>query len=253
MLKWTVAALTDRGAKRTDNQDNFLVSDDNRIFVVADGMGGALGGATASRLTVEAIGKLWEQDPVDLADDEAINRWLFDAINTANENVFAYSNEHPSVRGMGTTVVVGVQAEGGKIHIAHVGDSRAYLVRKGAATLLTQDHSLVMELYKTGQINEQQMKDSPFKSYITRCVGHKNKLEVDQSPRELEPGDYIILCTDGLTAVLHDEEIGEVIESTPEPATACNELVRRTLEGGAPDNVTVLVIRYDGETDTNGN
>lgn len=253
MLKWTVAALTDRGAKRTDNQDNYLVSDDNRIFVVADGMGGALGGATASRLTVEAIGNFWQQEPVDLADADAINKWLFNAINTANENVFAYSNEHPSVRGMGTTVVVGVQSNSKKIHIAHVGDSRAYLVRRGQATLLTQDHSLVMELYKTGQINEQQMKDSPFKSYITRCVGHKNKLEVDLSPRELEAGDCIILCTDGLTAVLHDEEIGEIIEQLPEPESACSELVRRTLEGGAPDNVTVLVIRYDGESTSNGN
>lgn len=247
MLKWTVAALTDRGAKRADNQDNFLVSDDNRVFVVADGMGGALGGATASRLTVESIGKFWEQAPVDLSDDEAIHEWLVEAVNIANENVFAYSTEHPSVRGMGTTVVVAVQTDSRKIHIAHVGDSRAYLVREGRATLLTQDHSLVMELFKNGQINEQQMKDSPFKSYITRCVGHRNKLEVDQAPRELQPGDWIILCTDGLTAVLHDEQIGEVIESITEPTSACNELVRLTLEGGAPDNVTVLAIRYHGE------
>ena len=92
MLKWTVAALTDRGAKRNDNQDNFLVSDDNRVFVVADGMGGALGGATASRLTVEAIGKFWEQAPVDLSDDDAIHEWLIEAVNLANENVFSYSS-----------------------------------------------------------------------------------------------------------------------------------------------------------------
>lgn len=252
MLRWTVAALSDQGAKRADNQDNYYVSKDQRVFVVADGMGGALGGATASLLTVESIQKVWEDNPPKLNDNEEIRRWLIEAINVANNSVFAFSIENPSVKGMGTTVVVGIHSDSGELHIAHVGDSRAYLIRDGQATLLTQDHSLVMELFRSGHITEEQMRESPFKNYITRCVGHKSKVEVDESPRQLEAGDWVLLCTDGLTAVLTDEQIATIISKVENPKGACKELVMQTLSGGAPDNVTVIAIKFS-EDQTNSN
>ncbi|MBX9689976.1 MAG: Stp1/IreP family PP2C-type Ser/Thr phosphatase [Candidatus Obscuribacterales bacterium] len=245
MLKWTSAALSDQGVKRADNQDNFFISDDKRVFVVADGMGGAMGGSIAARLTVNAIENLWKETPADLDDPESIDKWLILAVNRANETVFGFSEENPSVKGMGTTVVVAVQDNQDCIHIGHLGDSRAYLVRDGLCEVLTQDHSLVMELFRGGHITEEQMRESPFKHYITRCVGHKDRVELEHNPKNLKGGDWILLCTDGLTAVLSDEHIAEVLSSSESPEAACSTLVEMTLEGGAPDNVTVIVIAYE--------
>lgn len=240
--------MSDQGVKRADNQDNFYISEDNRVFVVADGMGGALGGSIASRLTVNAIENFWKEQPCDLSDVEAIAAWLAEAVNKANETVFGFSEENPSVKGMGTTVVVGVQDLKGSIHIGHLGDSRAYLIRGEEWEVLTQDHSLVMELFRGGHITEEQMKESPFKHYITRCVGHKDRVELEHNPKELQSGDWILLCTDGLTAVLQDDEIAEVLREAADPEKACQKLVDLTLEGGAPDNVTVIAVRYEEDS-----
>ncbi len=239
--------MSDQGVKRADNQDNFYVSEDKRVFVVADGMGGALGGSIAARLTVNSIENFWKESPADLDSEEAIAAWLAGAVNKANETVFGFSEENPSVKGMGTTVVVGVQDNKGSIHIGHLGDSRAYLVRDKQYEVLTQDHSLVMELFRGGHITEEQMKESPFKHYITRCVGHKDRVELEHTPKELQKGDWILMCTDGLTAVLEDEQIAEVLAASEEPEQACKTLVEMTIEGGAPDNVTVIAVKYDEE------
>lgn len=247
MLKWTSACLSDQGVKRADNQDNYYVSDDKRVFVVADGMGGALGGSIASRLTVNAIENFWKESPCDLDDDKAIEEWLVAAVNRANDTVFGFSEENPSVKGMGTTVVIGIQDNKGYIHVGHLGDSRAYLVRDGKPEVLTQDHSLVMELYRGGHITEEQMKESPFKHYITRCVGHKDRVDLDHNPKELQAGDWILMCTDGLTAVLNDEEIADVLSTANDPEEACKTLVDLTIQGGAPDNVTVVAVKYQEE------
>jgi protein phosphatase len=245
MLKWTSASLSDQGVKRADNQDNCFISDDKRVFVVADGMGGAHGGSIASRLTVNSIESLWREAPADLDDEKKIDEWLEAAVNKANDTVFGFSEENPSVKGMGTTVVVGVQDNKGCIHIGHLGDSRAYLVRNGSYEVLTQDHSLVMELFRGGHITEEQMKESPFKHYITRCVGHKDRVELEQIPKQLQAGDWLLMCTDGLMAVLQDDQIAEVINGSETPEQACRTLVDQTLAGGAPDNVTVVVVKYE--------
>ncbi len=247
MLKWTCASLSDQGVKRADNQDNFYISDDHRVFVVADGMGGALGGSIASRLTVNAIEQLWKEAPCNLDDEDSIEEWLATAVNKANDTVFGFSEENPSVKGMGTTVVMGVQDNNSCVHIAHLGDSRAYLVRGSEFEVLTCDHSLVMELFRGGHITEEQMKESPFKHYITRCVGHKDRVELDHNPREMKAGDWLLLCTDGLTAVLQDDEIAEVLNTSENPDQACKTLVELTLKGGAPDNVTVVAVKYEEE------
>lgn len=241
--------MSDQGVKRADNQDNYYISDDKRVFVVADGMGGAQGGSIAARLTVNAIENLWSQSPANLDDEAEVDEWLVAAVNKANEIVFGFSEENPSVKGMGTTVVVGVQDNKGFIHLGHLGDSRAYLVRNGSYQVLTQDHSLVMELFRGGHITEEQMKESPFKHYITRCVGHKDRVELEQNPRQLKAGDWLLMCTDGLTAVLQDEQIAEVLGRSKSPEEACKTLVNMTLAGGAPDNVTVVVIKYHEDDD----
>ncbi len=145
---------------------------------------------------------------------------------------------------MGTTVVVGVQSTEDHLQIAHVGDSRAYLLRNGQPKLLTTDHSVVQEMVRAGRLTEEQARINPYKNLITRCLGHEPEVEVDQTPVDLRPSDWIVLCTDGLSTVLRDEQISAVIDKDVDPQDVCDALVKLTLDGGAPDNVTVVAIQY---------
>jgi protein phosphatase len=254
MLKWRAAARTDAGCQRQRNEDNYYVSPDNRVFAVADGMGGAVGGAKASKLAVEAIEKRWKEIPPPASDRESIQKWLLETVTLANQSVWHEAEEDSTVRGMGTTVVVAVQGDDNYLEIAHVGDSRAYLLRDGKPTLLTNDHSVVQEMVRAGRLTEEQARINPYKNLITRCLGHEEKVEVDQTPVELKRGDWIVLCSDGLPTVLRDEQICDVVSTTHEPDGVCEELVKLTLDGGAPDNVTVVVVNYfDNDDSDNGN
>jgi protein phosphatase len=255
MLKWRAAALTDAGCQRQRNEDSYYVSPDQRVFAVADGMGGAAAGALASRLAIEAIDKLWKENPPHGTDHEAIRSWLNEAVALANRAVWHVAEEDASVRGMGTTVVVAVQAEDNHLQIAHVGDSRAYLLREGKSVLLTNDHSVVQEMVRAGRLTEEQARINPYKNLITRCLGHDVEVEVDQTPVEIRPKDWVVLCSDGLPTVLRDEEICQALEGSKElePEVVCEELVKRTLDGGAPDNVTVVAIKYVADDSDNGN
>ncbi|MBY0359322.1 MAG: Stp1/IreP family PP2C-type Ser/Thr phosphatase [Candidatus Obscuribacterales bacterium] len=244
MLKWRVAQKTHEGKQRPKNEDNCYVSPDERVFVVADGMGGALGGARASKLTIDAIEQLWKDHRPHSNDSEQIKQWLKEAVGLANRSVFSTAEQDVSVRGMGTTVVVAVQSEDNHMHIAHVGDSRAYLVRQDKSMLLTQDHSVVQEMVRAGRLTEEQARINPYKNLITRCLGHDDKVEVELTPVEIKPDDWVVLCTDGLPTVLRDEQIGSLVNNQKDPEGACGELVNQTLEGGAPDNVTVVVVKY---------
>lgn len=244
MLKWRAAARTDAGCQRQRNEDNYYMSPDQRVFAVADGMGGAVGGAKASKLAVEAIEKQWKDNPPPQDDREAIEKWIVEAVNMANDAVWQEAEEDAAVRGMGTTVVVAVQADTNFIQIGHVGDSRAYLLRDGKPMLLTNDHSVVQEMVRAGRLTEEQARINPYKNLITRCLGHEEKVEIDQIPVDVKPKDWIVLCSDGLPTVLRDEQICDVVAKKTEPDVVCDELVKQTLDGGAPDNVTVVAIQY---------
>ncbi len=249
MLKWRAAAITNAGCQRERNEDNYYVSADQRVFVVADGMGGAVGGAKASKLAVDAIESLWRDTPPHATDRLSIKQWLEKAVAQANHSVFQVAKKDASVRGMGTTVVVAVQGEDDHLQIAHVGDSRAYLLRDGKSVLLTNDHSVVQEMVRAGRLTEEQARINPYKNLITRCLGHEVEVEVDQTPIELKAKDWILLCSDGLSTVLRDEQISAALERFHEPEEVCQELVKQTIAGGAPDNVTVVAIQYfqDGD------
>lgn len=244
VLVWKVAAVTDRGLCRDENQDRFYVSPDHRVFVVADGVGGMAGGSRASQLAVEAVESYWKSHPPDLNDKQAIQQWLADAVSEANLTIFNTASRDPSVQNMATTIVVAVQSDQGALQIAHVGDSRAYLIREGKTVVLTQDHSVVMEMLLKGMLTPEQFRTSPFKNYLTRCVGHEGKVEIDKTPVELKPDDWILLCTDGLSSVVDEEEVCQIVERSDTPEKACQSLVERTLDGGAPDNVTIVAIHY---------
>lgn len=252
MVKWRAAAQTDAGCQRQRNEDSYFVSPDQRVFAVADGMGGAVGGAMASRLAVEAIENLWKSKPPPATDQQSIKEWLEEAVSAANRAVWVAAEEDASVRGMGTTVVVAVQSEENHMQIAHVGDSRAYLLREGKAVLLTNDHSVVHEMVRAGRLTEEQARINPYKNLITRCLGHDVQVEVDQTPLEVKENDYVVLCSDGLPTVLRDEEISAVLKKQQDPDGVCAELVQQTIDGGAPDNVTVVVIHYLESESDNG-
>ncbi len=246
MLKWSVAAKTDAGCQRQRNEDNYYVSPDERLFVVADGMGGAAGGAKASKLAVETLEKEWQTNPPANHDAEIVRKWLVQTVNKANQAIFNERESSSTVKGMGTTLVVGVQADDNRLEIAHVGDSRAYLLREDKCVLLTNDHSVVQEMVRAGRLTEAQARTNPYKNLITRCLGHEKRVEIDQVPVELKPKDWIVFCSDGLSTVLLDDQISEVVSKKDEPNLVCDELVKQTLDGGAPDNVTVVAVHYLG-------
>lgn len=244
MLKWCASGLTDAGCERKSNEDTFFVSPDMRVFAVADGMGGVVGGAMASKITTEAIEKLWNEHPPHLNDRESIRNWLNDAVITANRLVWGAAEKDQSLKGMGTTVVIGVQSDDNLIQIAHVGDSRAYLLRGNEVNLVTKDHSVVQEMVASGRLTEEQARVNPYRNLITRCLGQQSQVEIDKNLVAVQNGDTIVLCSDGLPEVLRDDEILDVVRNIDNAESMCKMLIKRTVDGGAPDNVTVIVIHY---------
>ena len=212
-------------------------------MVVADGMGGAVGGKLASKLAVEGIERFQSEHPLRDLQADSIGEWLKAAVSYANRSIWDRAEADRSVLGMGSTIVVTVQFDS-RLQIANVGDSRAYLFRDGRIKQLTEDHSEVADMILRGELTPEEARISPYKNLINRCLGHEEQVEINQTTWKLQSDDWIILCSDGLPTVLRDEQIGDVLESSDTPQRACEELVNHTLSGGAPDNVTVIAIRY---------
>jgi protein phosphatase len=254
-LTWQVAGITDRGLVRADNQDNYYISSDERVFVVADGMGGTKGGATASKIAVETVKQMWDEQRPDTKDKEAVQNWLQEAVTKANNNICDEADGSVGCKGMGTTIVVAVQPEEGEeIHIAHVGDSRAYVLKEGTIEPVTNDHSVVMEMMRKDRLTPEQCRTNPFRHLLTRCLGHERDVEVDKTNVGLADPAWMVLCSDGLSSVVPDEEIGSTIIACDSAGEVCQKLLTKTIDAGAPDNVTIVVVKYgfdegqDGDT-----
>jgi protein phosphatase len=229
------SAVTDVGKKRTNNQDSYFVSD--KWCVVADGMGGHNGGEVASRTAIDIIKKSLMQQSIN------IEILLRNAIYNANTAVYNMSLEDPSLEGMGTTAVLCYLDENEAI-IAHVGDSRAYHISPLGMRQITSDHSIVQQLIESGTITPQEAKNHPQKNLITRAIGTESSIDVDISHLEFCKGDFILLCTDGLTAFVSDKEIESVIkENGSDTQSAANKLVGLANSGGGADNITVILIQ----------
>ncbi|HEX9123462.1 MAG TPA: Stp1/IreP family PP2C-type Ser/Thr phosphatase [Actinomycetota bacterium] len=235
-MRVRAAAATDIGMVRERNEDSYLV--DEPLFAVADGMGGHLGGEVASRLAVETLERLFHRREGELPDQ----------VREANRAVFERSVVDRSVAGMGTTLTVAM-VEGNRIRLAHVGDSRAYLLRDGVLRLLTEDHTLVHRMVQEGEISEQEAEVHPQRSILTRALGVDLWVEVDEDDLEVRPSDRILLCTDGLTGMVHEDQIREILAAGRDPRETAEELVRRANESGGIDNITVVILDVD-ETDT---
>ena len=227
------AGLTDTGRRRRQNEDAFVC--EPPLFAVADGMGGAQAGELASRLAAAAI----EEGGSAIEGEEGVAR----VVQDANARIFEHSARDPAAAGMGTTATVALVDEAqGTATLAHVGDSRAYRYRDGVLEQLTADHSLVGELVRSGRLTEDEAAVHPHRSVITRALGTEADVDVDTRTVDLAPGDLVLICSDGLSAMVRDDEIVRLLESTSgDPHDAADALVRAANAAGGEDNVTVVL------------
>jgi len=238
-----LASRSHVGQIRTANEDSCDTverADRTRLLVVADGMGGHQGGATASRTTVATISELFLRDISNNVSNN-IEKMIQRAIASANTRVYEMSLQDPLLEGMGTTVVALVLETHHRATIAHVGDSRAYRCRRGQIEALTTDHSVVAEMQRRGLISADEAAIHPRRNEILRSVGVLPEVEIDVTSVKVAPGDRFVLCSDGLTGVVRDDEIAAVVQAET-PATAVDVLIRMANERGGPDNITVQVV-----------
>jgi serine/threonine protein phosphatase PrpC len=239
-LKIDVAALTDVGCVRTNNEDGFGYDLATRVFVVCDGMGGMAAGEVASATAVKELVENFSQDAGSEASTE--DR-LYRAIVSANEQVYRLAQTSEELRGMGTTLVSAC-IDGRKLLIGNVGDSRAYFLRGGVCAQITNDHSFLAEQVRKGAMNIEEAKASPLQSVITRAIGSAETVEPDIFTGDLEAGDIVLLTTDGLTRYADAKAIAMLIFSSTSLHDACQALIDRAKHLGAVDNVTCLLLQF---------
>lgn len=245
--------MTDVGRQRRHNEDNVLVKPELGLYVVADGMGGHNAGDVASKLTTTSLQNFFEatktgsEIPSELiessgpADVDA--RRIVAAVKKANRDVFTISSTHSQHHGMGSTVVALHIGEPGKVHVAHVGDSRCYRVRDGKIEQLTRDHSLINDAIDLKpDLTDEELARLP-KNIITRALGMKDQVKVDIRTEETRPGDLFLLCSDGLSGMISDRQMLEVLSVTDDPAEACELLIAEANDAGGNDNISALLVR----------
>ena len=262
-----VFGRTDVGKMREHNEDAFVVADLTRgnatlqpevrshtigdrgtLFMVADGMGGAAAGEIASAMAIEAVLRevtdalASAERPTDDAFATSIKR----ATAAANAEIHTFALEHPEFRGMGTTATVAAVL-GDTVYLAQVGDSRAYLVRGGIAAQITKDQSLMQKLVEAGELTQEEAEQSERRNIILQALGPEPNIKVDLTAQQLRRGDILVLCSDGLSGQVRTDDIARVVTDEPDLMSACKRLIDLANEAGGPDNITVIVARFDGD------
>ena len=266
-IKIEIFGKTDLGRTREHNEDRFLVADLTRkaaslqpdvrkhdigprgtLLVVADGMGGAAAGELASEMATDTI---YDHLVKTLAEEDEITPQRFayrlkEAVEVANSSIHAHAKAHPEVRGMGTTTTAaGVLND--HLYLTQVGDSRAYLVRGGQAHQITKDQSLMQRLVEAGELTEEEAAQSERRNIILQALGPDPKVKVDLTHQEVRRGDVLVLCSDGLSGQVKKDEIAKVVTEAPDLSAACDKLIALANERGGPDNITVVIARFDGD------
>ena len=251
--------VSDVGRVRTNNEDSFRIVETQNLFILSDGMGGEAHGEVASALAVETIAKYCAEGEESKDDagvtlhGSALESWslqtkkLQSAFFQANFAIYQSAQEHPEQRGMGATLTAG-WINGSKLSLAHVGDSRAYLLRAGGLQQLTSDHSLVAEQVRRGILTPQQAEESDMQSVLLRALGAHPEVEVDVDEIDLIPRDVLLFCSDGLTRMVTEPEIAGCLQAETDPGAAARRLVDLANERGGLDNVTVVVARVQEES-----
>jgi serine/threonine protein phosphatase PrpC len=248
-MRLKVGAATSVGRVRPINEDAYLARAERGLFVVCDGMGGAAAGEVASSLAVDTIGTYVSDSPRASSTERGFQprtALLGRAIETANRAILDRARSDVAHAGMGTTVV-GVWVAEGMASIGHVGDSRAYLCNQEGFEALTCDHSLVEAQVQAGLIDREQSLKSEHQNILLRALGREPDVQVELSESPINAGDRLLLCTDGLTRMVSDEELALALKRFPgDPQAACEHLVNAANDNGGPDNITVVVIEVQG-------
>jgi len=245
-----VAGKTDVGCVRTNNEDNLAFDAKAGIFVVCDGIGGAVAGEVASKLAVDCVinyfkGATGGKYPLFGNQLEGVSEGaqaLASAIQMANQAIFESAVKQPEHRGMGSTIVA-VLVKDDQVHIGHVGDSRIYLLRQGTIQQLTNDHSLVAEQVRHGLITKEEAERSALQNIIIKALGSEETVEPDVDDIIPIPGDILLLTSDGLTKHAKDDQIQKIVASAPSMEVACTNLIQAAKDGGGEDNITCLLLR----------
>jgi PPM family protein phosphatase len=266
-VRVSVFGKTDLGRTRDHNEDTFLVADlstgnaslhpavrnhdvgtRGSLFMVADGMGGAAAGELASAMAADLIYRhmitAWGGDP-----QPSPSRFAFrmkEAVEQANDRIYAYAREHPEVRGMGTTVTA-AGVFGSDLYLTQIGDSRAYLVRGSEAIQLTKDQSLMQRLVDAGELTEDEAEQSERRNIILQALGPDPRVKVDLTHQSLRRGDTLIICSDGLSGLVRREEFAHLAAEHADLPLLCSALINLANARGGPDNITVVAARFEGE------
>ncbi|MDX2184251.1 MAG: Stp1/IreP family PP2C-type Ser/Thr phosphatase [Gemmatimonadaceae bacterium] len=262
-----VFGRTDVGRTREHNEDAFVVADLTRdnatlqpevrthdlgprgtLFMVADGMGGAAAGEVASAMAIETVIEemraRWAQSTS--TDPEAFAAAIRDAGSAANARIHKYAGEHPEHRGMGSTATI-AGLLGDRLYVAQVGDSRAYLVRNGVASQITKDQSLVQKLVEAGELTAEEAELSERRNIILQALGPEARVKVDLTTQQIRRGDTLVLCSDGLSGQVKADAIAATVLAEPDLMACCKALIDLANNAGGPDNITVIVARFDGD------
>jgi serine/threonine protein phosphatase PrpC len=248
--------VTNVGRVRTNNEDCFRILEANNLFVLSDGMGGEAHGEVASALAVETVVKhclASEDKDATLVFGDVPPTWsektraLANAVHLANKNIYESAQAHPEQHGMGATLTA-LWIDERRLSLAHVGDSRAYLLRGGTLQQLTRDHSLVAEQVRRGILTLAEAERSEMQSVLLRALGAHPEIEVDAEEHTLFDRDILVLCSDGLTRMVTEPEIAGTLQAEPDPVRAANRLVELANEQGGADNISVVVIRIGFES-----
>ena len=249
-IGWQIAGLTDVGLKREHNEDALLLAEGTMpdgspagLYVVADGLGGHQGGEVASQLAIDAILSYFTQHPP-TSDVAPFENWLKRATFAANQAVLARQEDRTQAKKMGSTAVMALVLPG-QAHLANVGDSRVYYMNEALIEQISVDHSLVERLVQIGQLTREEARTHKNRNVLYNSLGDKAQIDVGLYHHQLQPGDRLLLCSDGLSGMITDEEILEISRVYNDPATACAKLVRAAKAAGGSDNITAIIVQMD--------
>ncbi len=233
--------VTDIGKTRMVNQDCFYISEAHGLYLVADGMGGHNAGEVASEMTTKHIASVFEQNGYN-ADSLEIDRFFGSLISEANEKVRQAALDNPEYTGMGTTLAIAC-ITGNVMHTCHVGDSRIYLINKDFIRQIGYDHSLVVQMLKEGKITAEEAAQSKNRNMLTQAIGSRDAVTPEIHSINLNKGDRVLLCSDGLWDMVTDEDIKKVAMDYKNPEKVCNLLLKKALDAGGKDNITIVFVK----------
>jgi protein phosphatase len=233
-LRLIVHGKTDKGLVRKENEDAFCIEKDLGLLAIADGMGGHASGEVASKMAIEILRESFKKG------GEPLPERLSSGVKLANRAIYEAAQSQSQLNGMGTTLTA-LQLEGNRLSIAHVGDSRAYLIRGGVIEQITDDHTIVSEQVARGMMTREEAARSDMRSILSRALGIGPEVKVDVEGLTVSEDDKLLLCSDGLSELVSEDEMLLEVQSSNRPATVCNELVNLANQRGGEDNITVIV------------